>query len=113
MAEYLIDVNLPRYFSIWEGDKYEFVFDLDDRMKDSEIWEYARKRRMTIVSKDADFREKILMNEPPPRFIHIRVGNMKMKAFHRLVSSVWDEVCQLSETHKLVVLYEDRIEAIG
>jgi predicted nuclease of predicted toxin-antitoxin system len=113
MSKYLIDVNLPRYFSLWEGDAFEFVVDIDDRMRDSEIWEYAKKRKMTIVSKDADSRERILYNDPPPRFIHIRLGNMKMKEFHRILNAVWADLCLLSERHKLVVLYRDRIEAIG
>jgi hypothetical protein len=28
MARYLIDANLPRWFSLWSGSDYEFVHDI-------------------------------------------------------------------------------------
>ena len=28
MGRYLIDVNLPRWFSIWSGSDYEFMHDI-------------------------------------------------------------------------------------
>jgi hypothetical protein len=37
MARYLIDVNLPRYFSIWTGGDFVFVHDIDATWKDSQI----------------------------------------------------------------------------
>ncbi len=113
MAKYLIDVNLPRYFSLWNSADYEFVYNLNDEMKDSEVWQYAKEHAMTIVSKDADFRELILASDPPPRFIHIRLGNMKMAAFHQKLTQIWDEVLQMSDNYKLTIVYEDRIEGIG
>jgi predicted nuclease of predicted toxin-antitoxin system len=69
VKKFLIDVNLPRYFSLWSGDEYEHVVNIDDEMKDSQIWLYAKQRHLTIVSKDADFSELALLNEPPPRVI--------------------------------------------
>ncbi len=113
MAKYLIDVNLPRFFSLWNTPEYAFVANIDDEMKDSEVWAYAMEHSMTIVSKDADFRELILASEPPPRFIHIKLGNMKMAEFHTKLSSLWDDVCDMSDRYKLVVVYPDRIEGIG
>jgi hypothetical protein len=35
-----------------------------------------------------------------------------MRVFHQTISKVWDEVCLLSEFHRLVRVYEDRLEAI-
>jgi len=42
MKKYLIDVNLPRYFSLWSGDEYEHIANINDELKDSEIWLYAK-----------------------------------------------------------------------
>ncbi len=33
MAKYLIDANLPYYFSPWSGDDYRHVFEMSDRFK--------------------------------------------------------------------------------
>ncbi len=55
MSRYIIDANLPYYFSLWRGDEYQHVIDLDPSMKDSEIWRFAKENNLTIVTKDADF----------------------------------------------------------
>ncbi|MEM7585480.1 MAG: DUF5615 family PIN-like protein [Acidobacteriota bacterium] len=112
MVRYLIDANLPYYFSVWHGPEFVHVNDLDDEWKDSEIWDYARERALTIVSKDADFSDRILLSQPPPRVIHIKLGNMKMKAFHSAISKVWDEVDGLSRRCRLVQVFPDRLEGI-
>nr|VFJ46006.1 MAG: Predicted nuclease, contains PIN domain, potential toxin-antitoxin system component [Candidatus Kentron sp. FM]VFJ52121.1 MAG: Predicted nuclease, contains PIN domain, potential toxin-antitoxin system component [Candidatus Kentron sp. FM]VFK09124.1 MAG: Predicted nuclease, contains PIN domain, potential toxin-antitoxin system component [Candidatus Kentron sp. FM] len=112
MAKYLIDVNLPRYFSLWSSAEYEHVVDIDDEMKDSRIWSYAKEHNVTIVTKDTDFSEIALLSEPPPRVIHIRLGNMKMREFHQKISTIWPEICVLSDEYKLVRVYRDRIECI-
>ncbi len=36
-----------------------------------------------------------------------------MKAFHTLISEVWNEVIQLSQTYKLIVIFNDKIEAFN
>ncbi len=112
MTKYLIDVNLPRYFSLWAGIDCEHVVNIDDELKDSEIWSYAKENNLTIVTKDADFSELMLLSEPPPRVIHIRYGNMKMREFYQHISGIWIDVCLLSEEYKLVRVYKDRIEGI-
>jgi hypothetical protein len=33
MQKYLIDANLPYYFSLWDNDNYEHVIDIDPEMK--------------------------------------------------------------------------------
>lgn len=110
MAKYFIDVNLPYRFSVWHGEEYIHARDLGDSWSDSQIWSYARERDLTIVSKDADFSERALLWGPPPRVIHIRFGNLRMRDFHRHVCAVWPEVCHLSGRCRLVNVFEERIE---
>jgi len=112
MKQYLIDVNLPSRFSVWSGGEYEHVVHINDEMKDSEIWEYAKKNNLTIVTKDTDFSDMVMLNNPPPRVIHIKLGNMKMKEFHQKISGIWSDVCLMSEAYKLVRVYFKSIEGI-
>ncbi len=79
--KYLIDVNLPRYFSLWAGGEYEHVVNINDGLKDIEIWCYAKENNLTIVTKDTDFSELALLNAPPPRVIHIKFGQYEDEAF--------------------------------
>lgn len=112
MIQYLIDVNLPSRFSVWACSEYEHVVHINDEMKDSEIWEYAKKNNLTIVTKDTDFSDMIMLNTPPPRVIHIKLGNMKMKEFHQKISDIWSDVCSMSKEYKLVRVHSNSIEGI-
>ncbi|NOZ53967.1 MAG: hypothetical protein GXP08_12710 [Gammaproteobacteria bacterium] len=112
MSKYLIDVNLPSRFSVWASDEYEHVVHINDELKDSEIWDYAKENNLTIVTKDTDFSDMIMLNNPPPRVIHIKIGNMKMKEFHQLITRIWNDICTLSESFKLIRVYSDKMEGI-
>jgi predicted nuclease of predicted toxin-antitoxin system len=112
MARYLIDVNLPYYFSLWRGPDYVHQRDIDDEWTDVKVWSYAKQEGLTIVSKDADFSARSLLEGPPPRVIHIQLGNLKMRAFHEKISEIWPSVCELSARCRLVNVFHDRIEGI-
>jgi predicted nuclease of predicted toxin-antitoxin system len=113
MQKYIIDANLPYYFALWRDNIYEHVIDIDPHMKDSAIWSYAKEHNLTIVTKDADFSDRMLLHNPPPKVIHIKFGNMKMKEFHNTISNIWEDVLKLSNEYKLVSVYANEIEAIG
>jgi len=113
MARYLIDANLPRWFSLWSGSDYAFVHDLGAGWTDTQIWHHASISGLTIVSKDADFSARVMVTASGPHVIHIRVGNLVMRDFHALLSGIWDDVCRLSATSRLVAVFKDRIEIIG
>lgn len=112
MAKYLIDVNLPYRFSLWQSADYIHQNDLGDEWTDREIWNYAKENRLIIITKDADFSNRIIFHQPPPKVIHIRFGNMKIREFFSLMNAVWADVIELSESYKLVNVFKDRIEAI-
>ena len=54
----------------------------------------------------------MLLETPSPRVIHIRFGNLKMRQFYARISAIWADVQELSDKHRLVNVFEDRIEAI-
>jgi predicted nuclease of predicted toxin-antitoxin system len=87
--------------------------DLDDTWADARIWDHARANDLVIVSKDADFSDRVILAEPPPRVIHVRVGNMKMREFHGFISKVWPQAAALIETHKLVIIHTHTIECVA
>jgi predicted nuclease of predicted toxin-antitoxin system len=112
MARYLIDVNLPYYFGLWRGSEYIHVRDINDEWTDAQVWSHAKREGLTIVSKDADFSVRAMIEGPPPRVIHIRIGNLKMREFHERISGIWDHVCELSTRCRLVHVFRGRIEGI-
>lgn len=112
MPRYLVDANLPRWFNQWNSPDYVLQHEIDPAQHDALIWNYAKEHNLTIITKDSDFSSRILLSEPPPKVIHIRLGNMDMRSFHEAIGRCWDEVLRMSSDHKLVVVHADRIEGI-
>jgi predicted nuclease of predicted toxin-antitoxin system len=112
MVGFLIDANLPYRFSLWRGSDYRHVFDLDDTWSDLQIWEYAKREELTIVTKDTDFSALAMLSEPPPRVIQLRIGNLRMRDLHALLHGMWPEISALSASHRLLLVFADRIEGV-
>jgi len=68
---------------------------------------------LTIVSKDADFSDRVLLGVAGPSVIHIRVGNLTIGELHKYLAAVWPDVCRARAACRLVHVYRDRIESIG
>ena len=112
-ARFLIDANRPRRFALWSSSDCLHVQDLGDAWSDRQVWDYAVKNGLTIVTKDADFSDRVMFQRNPPSVIHLRIGNMRMRAFHAILGRVWPEVLKLAAKHKLVRVFVDRIECAG
>ena len=112
MARFLIDANLPYRFGLWRGEDCQHVYDLNDAWTDTEIWRYAIEHDLVIVSKDADFSDWIMLKDPPPRVVHLRLGNMKMRDFHSFMQRVWPQITSLVASHKLIIVHEHQIECV-
>ena len=113
MAKYLIDENLPYYFSLWDNGDFVHVRDLIGIKTDNEIWEIAKERHLVIVSKDSDFSNKIMFRSPPPKVVHIRYGNVRIQKLHELLDKNWGQIEKEIKDHKLVNVFIDRIESIS
>ncbi len=112
MPTFLIDNNLPYYFSLWKTSEFVFQRDLHSRAPDTFIWKFAEENGLTIVTKYRDYSDRMLLVSPPPRVIRFMTGNLRMRAFHALVTENWPHIAELSQTHKLVYVFHDRIEGI-
>jgi predicted nuclease of predicted toxin-antitoxin system len=112
MAKFLIDINLPYHFALWNSPEFIHQKDLNSKWSDEEIWTYAKNNNLTIITKDVDFSNKIMLNSPPPKVIHIRFGNLKMKPFFVVTNKLWSDILEMNIDHKLVNVFADRIEGI-
>jgi len=53
-----------------------------------------------------------LLHKPPPKVIHIKFGDMKIREMHQTLSKIWGDICALNEEYKLFNVYKDHIEGI-
>lgn len=113
MNGYLLDENLPRRLCFQPALPVTHAETLGSSPTDEAVWAYARAHDLVIVSKDADFSDRMLISVPPPRVVHLRIGNMGRADFHRFLARVWPRIEALLPHHKLVNVYHDRVEAVA
>jgi len=51
------------------------------------VWEYARSRELTIVTKDSDYQQIAILRGYPPKIIWIRRGNCSTRQIESLLRS--------------------------
>jgi predicted nuclease of predicted toxin-antitoxin system len=111
MKGLLFDENLPRRLTFTPSLPIIHATDLGPSPTDTQLWQHAIENQWVIVSKDADFSDRIMLQSPPPWVVHLRFGNLRLAAFHELLQRHWPLVEERLPAHKLVCLYPDRIEA--
>ena len=113
MKGFLLDQNLPARLLFSPRLPVVSIYQISGNPSDSAIWEFARDHEWIIVSKDADFSDRIITRSPPPWVVHLRFGNLRRKDFHALLARVWPQIETLLKSHKLVNVCSDRLEGIG
>ncbi len=56
-----------------------------ERADDGNTWEFARNNGYVIVSKDEDFHQLALVEEPPPKLVWVRLGNCSTADVERVL----------------------------
>ncbi len=111
MNGFLLDENLPRRLTFTPSLPVVFSTSLGDSPSDTALWSYGREHTLVIVTKDADFSDRIMQAAPPPWIVHLRFGNLRRNDFHSLLARMWPGIEALLPDHKLICVYRDRIES--
>lgn len=109
----LLDENLPVRLTFLPKLPVVSASVLGASPSDTQVWDYARREELVIVTKDADFSGRIILHTPPPWVVHLRFGNLRRREFHALLARVWPQVEALLSTHKLINVHTDRVEGIS
>ena len=107
---YLIDVNLPKYFSFFHSPEFEFVIDINAKWPDRDIWGYAQERGLIIVTKDSDFYHRCLLDKQPAKVIHLKLGNLLLKDLHTFFHNNWDQITSHLPEARLIIATVDGLE---
>jgi len=113
MKGLLIDENLPLPTALPTNLTIHHSTQLGLQSSDTEIWSFAKVNDLAIVTKDADFSDRISLTAPPPRVVHIRVGNLRRKDLIIWLYKQWPAIEAASFEHKLVTVYFDHLELIA
>ena len=112
MNGFLFDENLPANLRFTPAFPVIHVSVLGESPSDTQIWQYDKQNGLAIVTKDADFSDRLMVETAPPKVVHLRFGNMRQRVFQAFLASVWSKIEALILDHKLIDVYQDRIEAI-
>lgn len=107
---YLIDVNLPKYFSFFHSSDFEFVIDINAKWPDRDIWDYARERGLVIVTKDSDFYHRCLLESSPAKVVHLKLGNLLLKDLHKFFQNNWLQIVEHLTEARMIIATCDGIE---
>ena len=113
MKGFLLDENLPSKLRFEPSLPVVHARDLGESPSDTELWGYCKEHKLIIVTKDADFSDRMLASEPPPKVVHLKFGNMKLKDFHAYLEKVWSQVETALEDNKLINIFEDYLEEVS
>lgn len=113
MSRYLIDENLPATLAPILGGDCLASSALGARPTDAELWQHARADDRVLLTKDADFFERILLEGPPPKIVWLRVGNLRRVELEEHVRRAWPAVVALLVSCDVVQVHRDQLEGLS
>ena len=108
---FIVDENLPQTLVAKLGAGSLHATDLGERMSDIQLWLYAKQHEQIVVTKDADFFDRLSLEGSPPKVVWVRLGNMRRTALETEILRRWPEVLGLLGSANLVEIHGDRLEA--
>ena len=112
MNGFLLDENMPSNIRFSPSRPLTHSASLGHSLSDSALWTHAKTHGYVIITKDADFSNRMMFSTPPPWVVRFRIGNLRLAEFHAFTVNVWPQIERLLPAHKLINVYRDRIEAI-
>jgi predicted nuclease of predicted toxin-antitoxin system len=109
----LIDENLPATLSAKLDCVCMHATALGQQPTDKELWDYARRENWTLLTKDADFFEQLVINGTPPKVIWLRTGNLRRTDLETLLVKRWPQITSILSTADLVEVHADHIEGLS
>ena len=112
MIRILIDENLPPTLAAKLDCPCLHATALGEQPTDKFLWDYGRREGWTLLTKDADFFEQLVLEGAPPKVIWLRTGNLRRSDLESLLTRIWPQIAALHEVVDLIEVHADRIEGI-
>ena len=81
-------------------------------MTDTEIWDYALKNELVILTKDTDFYNRFLVSSTAPKIIYFQFGNCSLKQLYQYFNENWLKIQSEIEKSRLIIAKENHIECL-
>ena len=89
MHKLLFDNNishrvLPQIADIFPNSQHVMLKNLDEA-SDLEVWGFTKVNNCTIVTKDSDFNDLVILKGVPPKVIWLKMGNCKVSDIEKVL----------------------------
>jgi len=111
VIRFLVDENLPATLAAKVPVSCLHATDLGGQPTDDSLWSYARREGWIILTKDADFFERLALEGPPPKVVWVRTGNLRRSQLDELLAAQMPAIIRLLGDHDLVEVHQDRLES--
>jgi predicted nuclease of predicted toxin-antitoxin system len=101
--KFLVDANLPRKFTWFSTNDFLFAHDWGDGFSDKEIWDYALKNDLIILTRDSDYFYWMLQAKIAPKVIYFKLQQQGRKELEEYFTLYWAQICTLIQSHKMVI----------
>lgn len=110
--KFLVDAQLPRRLARWlttEGHDAVHTKDLPEgnRTDDRAINGISLRDRRTVISKDEDFVDSILLRHEPHKLLLVSTGNISNEELEELFRHNFEAIITAFDTHDFIEL--DRV----
>jgi len=75
-----------------------------DQVEDRQIWEYAKVNDFTIVTRDSDYNELLILLGFPPKVVWIQRGNCSTNEIENILRAHYTDIQNLTNTEFLGLL---------
>ena len=109
---FLVDVNLPKYFGYFNKPNFFHVADICSTMTDTEIWNYAIQNNLIILTKDSDFYFRSLISSTRPKIVYFQLGNQTLKELHQYFEKHWLEINENLKEYSFILALPNSIKTV-
>lgn len=110
MKHLLIDENLPASLAGILPLDCTHATRLGAQPTDHQLWLHARENDWTILTRDTDFFDRLMLEGPPPKVIWVRLGNIRRKDLESMLIRLWPRIITLITDADLIEIHPGSLE---
>ncbi len=110
MPVYIIDENLPAGLPFWTDERFIHVSTIEGIQSDTEIWHYALRHNLIIITKDTDFYHRYLASVNCPKVVWLKTGNLRKKDLNAFVEQCWINIESLLLLSSFIIVDQEKME---
>ncbi len=110
--KWLVDENLPIQIGQELALDCVHATRIGEQITDSELWNYAKRHDMIILTRDTDFFDRFLLLGPPPKVVWIRLGNLTKQQLIQEILRRWSVIRSLIQKPDLIQVHPQNLETM-